>query len=357
MTGIDVMFGAPFMQQAALALAMLAVVASVVGVMLNLRDLEFVSDGLVHAVFPGVVIGLALGGGETIYLGAVVAALIATVLLTIATNRGVGTDASTAVLLAGAFALGIVIVSRTTTYSSGVEQLLFGQLLTIGSGDIVIIAILGGLALLLTLGTWKEQLFISFDRRAAQAAGLRVFWYELALNLAIALVVVAAARAVGNLLVLALLIVPAAVGRLLSRRLSGILLIGAVTALLGSFGGLVGGYWLAVDARLSVSPSGVLVLCLVGIYLLVAAVTTLYRRLRRDRRPRVDLAGAARDGAARDGVADVGEPGMGVADVGAAGAGGAGRARTAAAGATGAAGAAGAAAGAAAGGADAEVRT
>ncbi|MGO1543809.1 MAG: metal ABC transporter permease [Gulosibacter sp.] len=287
MTDIAVMFGAPFMQNAALALGLLAVIAAVVGVALNLRDLEFVSDGLVHAVFPGVVIGLAVGGNDGIYIGAIIAALIGTVLLTIATNRGVGTDASTAVLLAGAFALGIVIVSRTTTFASGVEELLFGQLLTIGTSDLIIIAVLGGLALLLATVTWKEQVFISFDRRGAEATGMRVFAYELALNLAIALVVVAASRAVGNLLVLALLIVPAAVGRLLARRLASILVIGIVVALVGSFAGLVGGYWLAVDARLPVSPSGVLVLSLVAIYLVVAAVTALVGRIRVSRRPRI----------------------------------------------------------------------
>lgn len=289
LTSIEVMFGAPFMQHAALALGMLAVMAAVVGIVLNLRDLEFVSDGLVHAVFPGVVIGLALGGNEAIYVGAIVAALIATVLLTIATNRGVGTDASTAVLLAGAFALGIVIVSRTTTYASGVEQLLFGQLLTIGTGDLVVIAVLGGLALLIVAATWKEQIFVSFDRRGAEATGMRVFWYELALNLAIALVVVAASRAVGNLLVLALLIVPAAVGRLVSRRLSSILLVSLATAIVGAFAGLVAGYWLAVDARLDVSPSGVLVLCLVLIYLVVAGVSALVTRARAGLRPRISV--------------------------------------------------------------------
>lgn len=281
MTSIVDMFGTPFMQHAALALAMLAVMSAVVGLALNLRELEFVSDGLVHAVFPGVVVGLSIGDGDAIYYGAVVAALIATVLLTIATNRGVGTDASTAVLLAGTFALGIVIVSKTSNYASGVEQLLFGQLLTIGKSDLLIIAVLGGLALLLVLGTWKEQLYISFDRRGAEATGMRVFWYELVLNLAIALVVVAASRAVGNLLVLALLIVPVAVGRLLSRKLAAIFAIGLVTAMLGSALGLVTGYWLAVDARLAVSPSGVLVLCLVVMYLLVAATTTVLTRTRR----------------------------------------------------------------------------
>lgn len=282
MTGIDVMFGAPFMQTALIALAALAVVATVVGVALNLRELEFVSDGLVHAVFPGVVIGFVAGQGTgpAVYLGAVVAALIATVLLTLAARRGAGTDAATAVLLAGTFALGIVIVSRSTSYATGLESLLFGQLLTISSTDLLIIAVLGAVALLVVVLTWKEQVSIAFDRDAAQASGMPVLRYELLLNVAIALTVVAASRAVGNLLVLALLIVPAAIGRLLSFRLAVIVPVAAGAALLSSFVGLVGGYWLSVDARLNVSPSAVLVLVLVALYLVVVGVTALLRRKR-----------------------------------------------------------------------------
>lgn len=275
MTSIATMFGAPFMQTAALALCILAVVVAVVGVALNLRGLEFLSDGLVHAVFPGIVVGLIAGGGPMIYLGALIAALIATVLLTLVTRTGRRTDAATAVILAGAFALGIVLVSRTSKYSTGVEQLLFGQLLTIGSTDIVYILILGGLAVLLVGATWKTQTFISFDRPGALAAGIPVLRYELILNVSIALVVVAASRAVGNLLVLALLIVPAAIGRLLSRNIAVIAAIALLAAIGGSLAGLAGGYWLSVDAGLRVSPSAVLVLVLVAGYFLAAIVATI----------------------------------------------------------------------------------
>jgi manganese/iron transport system permease protein len=281
-TGLDVIFGAPFMQTAAIALAALAVVAAVVGVALNLRELEFVSDGLVHAVFPGVVIGFVAGqgSGTAVYLGAVIAALIATVLLTLAARRGAGTDASTAVLLAGAFAIGIVIVSRSTNYATGLETLLFGQLLTISHDDLLVIGVLGLIALLIVVFTWKEQVSVAFDSDAAEASGMPVLRYELLLNIAIALTVVAASRAVGNLLVLALLIVPAAVGRLISFRLAVIVPIAAGAALVASFLGLVSGYWLSVDARLNVSPSAVLVLVLVALYLVVAGVTALTRRKR-----------------------------------------------------------------------------
>lgn len=279
-------FALPFMQQALVALGLLALVSAVVGVHLNLRGLEFVSDGLVHAVFPGVVIGFVTSGMPGLYVGAVIAALVATAALTWVSRRGSGTDATTAVVLAGTFAIGIVIVSRTTNYATGLEHLLFGQLLTVGVGDIAAIAILGGVALVLVLATWKEQLFLSFDARGARASGLPPIVYELALNLAIALVVVAAARAVGNLLVLAILIVPAAVGRLLSRRVGIISAIALGTALVGAVGGLWLAFELSVTAGVPASPSSVVTLVYVGVYLLAALASSAIARLGGDQRAR-----------------------------------------------------------------------
>lgn len=285
MTSLAVMFGAPFMQHALMATVLLAVVSAIVGTALNLRNLEFAADGFVHAIFPGVVVGFVIGGGEgpAMYVGAALAAVFATGILTWVSRSGVSNDTTTAVLLAGAFAVGIVIVSRATNYATGLEHLLFGQLLTIDKTDLVSIAVLGAIASTLVVATWKQQLFIAFDRAGALAAGLRIGRYELILNFAIALTVVATARVVGNLLVLGLLIVPVAVGRMLSYRLRGVILIAAVCALGACVLGLVSGYWLAVDAGLNVSPSAVLVLTLVAVYLAVVGGTSLARRRRSTR--------------------------------------------------------------------------
>ncbi|MBS3179200.1 MULTISPECIES: metal ABC transporter permease [unclassified Pseudoclavibacter] len=275
MTDLSVLLQLPFVQSAAIAIIVLAVASAIVGTALALRGLEFLSDGLVHSVFPGVVIGFIAAGTDGVYVGAGIAALLATVALTIATSKGIGSDATIAVVLAGAFSLGIVIVSRSVDYASGLEHLLFGQLLTVSSGDIVAICVLGGAAIVLVLATWKEQLLVSFDRKQAQASGLRVLAYELALNVAIALVVVAAARAVGNLLVLALLIVPVAVARLVVRRVWAIVAVSLLVSVGCGLVGLWAGLWLSLDAGIQASPSAVLVLVLVALYLVVVAVTRL----------------------------------------------------------------------------------
>lgn len=275
MTDLSVLLQLPFVQSAAVAIIVLAVASAIVGTALALRGLEFLSDGLVHSVFPGVVVGFIAAGTDGVYVGAGIAALIATVALTIASSRGIGSDATIAVVLAGAFSLGIVIVSRSVDYASGLEHLLFGQLLTVSSADIVAICVLGGAAVLLVLGTWKEQLLVSFDRKQAQASGMRVLAYELVLNIAIALVVVAAARAVGNLLVLALLIVPVAVARLVTRRVWTIAVVSLVVSVGCGLVGLWAGLWLSLDAGVQASPSAVLVLVLVALYLVVVVVTRL----------------------------------------------------------------------------------
>ena len=89
-------FALPFMSRALITVAVLAVAAGVVGLFISLRDLEFMSDGLIHAVFPGLVIGSIVGGTAALLPGALIAALAAVVLLTVLERRGVGSDAAIA---------------------------------------------------------------------------------------------------------------------------------------------------------------------------------------------------------------------------------------------------------------------
>ena len=212
-------FALPFMGRALAVLLILGVVAGVLGVFVNLRRLEFVSDGLVHAVFPGVVIGFTVAGSSGLFIGGAVSAVIAAIILTLVSRRAVPNDAAVAVVLTSMFSIGVIIVSKQTNYVGQLSELLFGRLLTVTATDVANTAILGAVALLLVLVSAKEQVLRAFDRQAAEAAGYRVLALDLALNVALALVVVAASRALGMLLMLALLIVPAAIARLVTNRL------------------------------------------------------------------------------------------------------------------------------------------
>ncbi|MBL3699391.1 metal ABC transporter permease [Leucobacter luti] len=266
------------MWRALLTVVILAVAAGVVGLFISFRELEFVSDGLVHAVFPGLVIGAALGGTAGVLPGAVVAAIAAAILFTVLEHRGgVGADAAIAVVLTGLFSLGIVLVSRQEGYVSQLQELLFGRLLTVTDAQLWQILVVAVAAILVVALSWRAQLFRAFDAAGAEAAGFRPLAADLALGISVALLVVAGVQALGVLMVLALLTVPMAAARLISRRFALLIPIAILLPLAAGVAGLWLSFEWSVGAGATVSPGAVVVLLLVAGYA-VAALTRIPRR-------------------------------------------------------------------------------
>jgi manganese/iron transport system permease protein len=269
-------FGSPFMQRALAEALLLGAVAAVVSVFVVLRRLAFVSDVLTHTVFPGVVIGFVVAGTGGIVWGALVFAVLSAVLLTVLAARSrVTEDASMAIVLTGFFAVGVVLVSRQTTFTSDLTAFLFGRILTVDRQQLVVTAVLGA-AVLAVLGLLGKELVLrAFDPAGAEARGYRVVLLDLVLNLAVALVVVAAVRAVGTVLVIALLVVPGAAGRLLSDRLAGITLTAVGVALLAGWLGLAASWQASVNHGLRLASGATVVLVLVLLYGIAATVAAL----------------------------------------------------------------------------------
>jgi len=275
-------FSLPFMSRALIVLLVLSLVAGVVGVLVNLRGLEFISDGLTHAVFPGIAIGFVWGGREGLFAGAIVAAVLTAVVLAVLMRRAVPVDAAIAIVFTAMFSIGVIVVSRQTNYVGQLEQLLFGRLLTVSVVEVVQTVVICVVALLLVLLTLKEQLFRAFDRPGFAAVGYRPFVLDLVLNVAIALVVVAASSAVGTLLVLAVLIVPGAVARLVTVRLWLLFPVAAGFAALAAWLGLSIGYAASVGAGINLPSGATVVLVLVAGYALALVGRLLLDRLRHD---------------------------------------------------------------------------
>jgi manganese/iron transport system permease protein len=269
-------FGSPFMQRALAEALLLGAVAAVVSVFVVLRRLAFVSDVLTHTVFPGVVIGFVVAGTGGIVWGALVFAVLSAVLITVLSARArVTEDASMAIVLTGFFALGVILVSRRASFTTDLTAFLFGRILTVDRQQLVVTAVLGA-AVLLVLGMLGKELVLrAFDPAGAEARGYRVVLLDLVLNLAVALVVVAAVRAVGTVLVIALLVVPGAAGRLLSDRLAGITLVAVGIALLAGWLGLAASWQASVNHGLRLASGATVVLVLVLLYGVAAAVAAL----------------------------------------------------------------------------------
>lgn len=220
------------------AIATAAVVAAgcaLVGTLIVVRRMSLLGDAISHAVLPGIVVAVLAGGrpgGLLVLVGAVAAALL-TVLLVQALRRegGLAEDAGTGVVFTTLFALGVVLVTAAASRIDldpacilyGILELVPFDTVAFGgleipraflTGAIVFVLVAVGLA-----ATWKEQVFTAFDGDGARAAGLPVAATTLGVLAATAVVTVASFEAVGAILVVALLVVPAATAELLVRRL------------------------------------------------------------------------------------------------------------------------------------------
>lgn len=269
-------FALPFMWRALLTVVVLAIAAGIVGLFISFRELEFVSDGLVHAVFPGLVVGSAVAGTSGILPGAAIAAVAAAVLFTVLERRGgVGADSAIAVVLTGLFSLGVVLVSKQEGYVSQLQDLLFGRLLTVTEEQFWQIVVVAVLACAVVIVTWRAQLFRAFDPAGAEAVGYRPLAADLSLGIAVALLVVAGVQALGVLMVIALLTVPMAAARLLTRRFALLIPLAIALPLLAGLFGLWGSFELSVGFQATVSPGAVVVLLLVSLYGVAAAFRAL----------------------------------------------------------------------------------
>ena len=201
---------APYLLRPIIVLGLLALAAGPASTLVNLRRAEFGAETMVHGVFPGIVVGMAVGGrGAIIPGGAVCAALIAAA-LTAASRRPRSSEATTAVLLTAFFSLGIVISLRIGDMSGQLESLMFGRLLDITPSRMWTSGAALVAAFLLLLATWRAQVAVAFDRESAAVSGIPLTWIDVAFNAALGAIVVAASTAVGVLLVVGYLVVPGA---------------------------------------------------------------------------------------------------------------------------------------------------
>jgi manganese/iron transport system permease protein len=234
-----------FMQRALLAAVVVSIVAAVIGTFVVLKGLAFIGDALAHASFAGVAAAFVLG--TSIYLGAVVAAVATALGIGFISRRArVSFDTAIGILFVGAFALGILIVSRQSNYTVDLFDFVFGNILGVSQGDLILIGVMGLLVVGLIALFYKELLFATYDPTMAAAAGVPVALVQYGLLAMLAVATVVALRAVGIVLVVAMLVTPAATASLLVRRVPQIMLLGSVIGIIASVSGLYISYYASV---------------------------------------------------------------------------------------------------------------
>ncbi|MDP9364004.1 MAG: metal ABC transporter permease [Chloroflexota bacterium] len=230
--------GHGFMQHAFLAIVLVGVICGVTGTFVTLRGLAFMGDALAHAIFPGVVIAFLLGGNFLI--GALVAAVLVSLGIGAVGQSGrLTNDTTIGVFFAGAFALGIALISAQRTYARDVTGFLFGSILGVSRTDLLLTAAVGAAVLLAMLLFRRELTIVAFDRVYAQASGLNLWAWDQLFLVLLSLAIVVSLQTVGNVLVLAMLVTPAATARLLCERLGTMV---ALAAAIGAGSGVAGLY-------------------------------------------------------------------------------------------------------------------
>ncbi len=240
-----------FMQRGLAAAILVGIVCAVMGTFVVLKGLAFIGDAVSHAAFPGLVIAFMLG--IPLYLGGAVASVGTALAIGFVSRRSrLRFDTSVGVLFAGTFALGILLFSTIDNYVADLLGYLLGNVLGIGIGDLVQVAVLGVVVLVVVILIRKELLFATFDPLGAAASGLPVAALEYLLLALLGVTIVVSIQAVGIVMVVAMLVTPAATAQLLVIRFERLMVLAAGLASVAAISGLYVSFYLNLASGASI---------------------------------------------------------------------------------------------------------
>ncbi|KAF0815930.1 Manganese ABC transporter, inner membrane permease protein SitD [Bacillus sp. ZZV12-4809] len=249
-----------FLQKALLTSIMVGIICGVIGCFIILRGMALMGDAISHAVLPGVAISYMLG--VNFFFGAVISGVITAIAIGfVSQNSRIKHDTSIGIMFTAAFASGIIIITMLKS-STDLYHILFGNVLAVRSSDMWITLAISLIVLGAVYLFYKELLVTSFDPTMGAAYGLPVRFIHYFLMTLLTMVTVASLQTVGIVLVVAMLITPAAAAYLLTERLwvmiflaSGIGVISSITGLYFSFT-----YNLASGATIVISSTVIFIL-------------------------------------------------------------------------------------------------
>ena len=264
------MFVEPFLNNEflryALAAGMLvAITCAVAGTFVVLRGLAFVGDALAHGVLPGIATALLLGVSGII--GAAVGAVVMMGGVSLVTRRfRLSGDTAIGLLFVGMLALGVIITSRSEAFVGDLTRILFGELLGVSRSDLLLQLCALALVGLIAFVGRRPFLLLSVDEGLARTSGFSIRIFHNVMLTMVAITVVASFQTVGTLLVLGMLIAPAATGALFARRISSMMTIAAIVGTLSTYIGLLLSYHFDIAAGATIVLTAVMFFALAAIF-------------------------------------------------------------------------------------------
>ncbi|GLY79581.1 metal ABC transporter permease [Actinoallomurus iriomotensis] len=253
---------------------LLGAVGGLISVRVLLRRLPFFTLAMTHATFPGVV--LAAIAGVNLYLGSgVFGVLVVLGVLALSRRPEQGTTTAIGIVLSAGFALGVILLSARDGFAKDLTAYTVGQILTVGTGDLVAVSVVGVIVVVLVTTAGRRLTFRAFDPDGHAAAGYSPAGIDLALLLAVEAVIIVAVPAVGAILAVAVLVAPAAIARLWARDIP---MMTAVAVATGAGCGLAG---VLVSARYDVAAGGSITVVTGGLFAVSLAATAAWNAVGR----------------------------------------------------------------------------
>jgi ABC-type Mn2+/Zn2+ transport system permease subunit len=251
-----------FMLQALATGVLVSIACAIAGTFVILRGLAFIGDALAHGVLPGIALAFLMGFSGII--GAAIGAVFMIGGITLITQRSrLSSDTAIGLLFVGMLSLGVVIVSRSNSFTGDLTLILFGEILGIGIQSIIIQLVATIVILVIAVVCARPFLLLSFDPEQAQVAGFSSRLYHYVMLFMIATTIIVSFQTVGTLLVFGLLIAPAGAGALLARRIK------AMIAWAIAFGALSMYLGLLISYHYNLAAGAAIILVTVVIFFMV----------------------------------------------------------------------------------------
>ena len=253
-------FAYGFMLRGLAAGTLVGISCAALGVFVILRGMAFVGDAMAHTILPGIVVAFLTG--TNLFFGALIAGIL--------TALGIGwfskdgelrEDTAIGVMFSGLFALGILLLGQAGS-ASDLTHILFGNILGVSSADLIVTGVVTLIVVLMVALFYKELVVTSFDPGHAAVIGLSPGMVRYGLLILLALTIVTAIQAVGVVMVIALLVTPAATASLLTQRLPLMIVIAALLSVLAAVAGLYASFYA------NLTSGATIVLTLTGFFIL-----------------------------------------------------------------------------------------
>lgn len=229
-----------FLQSALITAIMVGIMSGVIGCFIILRGMSLMGDAISHSVLPGVAVAYMLG--INILIGASIFGVLSAMLIGyVASHSKIKVDTAIGVVFSFFYALGFILISMAES-STNLHHILFGNILAVSNSDMITTAIVLGIVIIFVQISYKELLITSFDPTFAKTYGLNTQLIHYSLMLVLTLVTVSALQTVGIILVVAMLITPAATAYFWTDRLSIMLVFSAIFGVVSSICGLYFSY-------------------------------------------------------------------------------------------------------------------